>query len=205
MPLIIEWEKYLSIRPTGSLGDFATWLLQEGPSEKEIESDATQADLQDYFNKNTEHYDYVDSNSEASYLLWRLNKFLRTYTKALFVEVGLSSQDEFAILAHVDYKKECSKKEAVEENLIDMSTGIDIIRRLIKRELLVDRPNKDDKRERLVKLTSKGRGILHKVYAGFASVQDILVNMDSPQRKQLINLLKKLDNAHTEIHRGNSK
>lgn len=194
LELITEWETFLKELPEGSLEDFAHFLLRPAEKANSVDIDPS---LKEYFDKNTEQYNYQDHNSEASFLIWRLNKFLKNYTKSVFDTLQLNNQDEFAVLAHVDYLKECTKKTAVQDNLIDMSTGIDMIKRLINRGLLIDRPNPSDKRERLVRLSDKGRELLYKTYEGFNHVQNILVSMSVEEKSQFVSTLKKLDVYHT--------
>lgn len=193
--LISTWETFLKEHPKGSLNEFAEWILHPSNASPSA-SDAP--NLEAYFDKNTVEFGYSEANSEAAYLIWRLSKFIRRYTKPLFSDLGINNQDEFAILAHVDYLKECSKKCAVEENLIDMSSGIDMISRLIKMGWLSERSNPNDKREKLIRLTPEGTNLLQKIYIDFSSVPDILVNMDNAQRIILVSRLKDLDAIHTK-------
>ncbi|GAB4402642.1 MAG: hypothetical protein OHK0039_00910 [Bacteroidia bacterium] len=194
LELIEAWEAFLRDSPAGTLEDFARWLLARGDSPAPVGQ--AQA-LQAYFDQQTDTFGYTSANSEAAYLIWRLSKFIRHDTKALFEHCGLYSQDEFAILAHVDYLGECPKKVAVHDNLIEMSTGIDMIRRLVQRGLLLDRPNPADQRERLIRLSEQGAAVLQAVYAGFGGVQDILVDMDESERQDFVSRLKLLDELHT--------
>jgi DNA-binding MarR family transcriptional regulator len=195
--IITQWELFLSKSPTGDLEEFAHWLLEKNQERKAPQTAAFNAELQDYFDKNTSEYGYSDANSEAAYLIGRLSKFIKRYTKPLFLDLGISNQDEFAILAHVDYLKESSKKKIVEENLIEMSSGIDMISRLIKKGWLIERANPVDKREKLITLTPEGAKLLQNVYIGFSTIPDILVDMTDEQKIFLVERLKKLDDFHT--------
>jgi DNA-binding MarR family transcriptional regulator len=195
--IITHWELFLSKSPMGSLDEFAHWLIENNQEKKEPLKTAFDSDLQDYFDKNTSEYGYSDANSEAAYLIWRLSKFIKRYTKPLFLDLGINNQDEFAILAHVDYLQESSKKKLVEDNLIDMSSGIDMIGRLIKKGWLIERSNPVDKREKLINLTPMGAKLLQDVYIGFATIPDILVDMTDEQKIFFVERLKKLDDFHT--------
>ncbi|MBC8044357.1 MAG: winged helix-turn-helix transcriptional regulator [Rhizobacter sp.] len=201
MPVIQKWEKYLSAGGEASLEGFARWLL-EGSKEKKMSLD--DGALQTYFDRQTNDLGYSPLNSEASFLLWRLNKFLKQFTKTLFQDAGLNNQDEFAILSHVDYKSECTKKLAIEENLIDLTTGVEIIKRLVSRGFLKEKINKHDKRERLISLTPKGKKTLQDIYKGFSGVQDVLVDLNAEERERLVHTLKNLDTVHTKQYQEKS-
>lgn len=132
----------------------------------------------------------------------RLNRFVRLCTKPLFQAAGLGSLDEFAILAQVDYLGECTKKTAIEENLIDLTTGIDAVRRLVKKKLLKEKVNKNDRRERLIPLTPQGKKIIGQVYQGFAGIQDVLADLSEEECSQLVGLQKSLDGFHSRNLQG---
>lgn len=191
--LIEKWEDFLRSNEDGSLADFGNFLIANAN-----EDSSQKSDLENYFNSNDDDFGYSDSNSEASYLIWRLNKFAKGYVKELFDKLDITNQDEFAILAHVDYLKECSKKIAITDNLIEISTGIDIIKRLVKKGYLSERQNPNDKRENLIRLSKKGKEKLTAIYTGFTTVPDILISITQEEKHKLVEILKKLDKAHTE-------
>jgi DNA-binding MarR family transcriptional regulator len=191
--LITHWETFLEASPTGSLEDFGHWLVSKTTQSKP----SLEPDLQVYFDANTQNNDYSPANSEAAYLIWRLSKFVKRYTKLAFTDLDIINQDEFAILAHVEYLKECTKRVAVDDNLIEMSSGIDMIGRMVKRGLLIERANPTDKREKLISLTTEGATLLGKIYQAFSNIPDILVDMSDEQKWALVEKLKSLDDYHT--------
>lgn len=195
IPLIEAWENFVNRNSSYSLSDFGYWLIEKEKG-KIVKSDED-VQLEEYFNSNTSEYNYSFQSSEAAFLIWRLSKFIRLYVKPILTEKGLSGQDDFAILAHIDYLKTCSKKEAVEANIIEPTTGIEIIRRLIKQNLISEKDNPNDKRQKLVSLTAKGQELLKSIYIGFTGIQDVLADMDVEERKILISILKRLDSFHT--------
>lgn len=193
LPLISEWENYLKISNKADLKGFAYWLLEKDgvPAREE------DVELSEYFGSNTNEHKFAYKSSEAAFLIWRLGKFIRHYTKPILLGNGLAGQDDFAILSHVDYKTSCSKKEAIEANIIEPTTGIEIIKRLIKAGLLSEKVNKDDKREKIISLTKIGKEKLYQIYVGFAQIQDLMAEMNVEQRENLIQTLTSLDTFHT--------
>ncbi len=133
IPLITLWEEYIASTENADVEHFALWVLEKRRSSETVQD--TQISLEEYFDRQTASHYYSQRSSEAAFMLWRLSKFVRFYTRPVLLEHGLASQDDFAILAHVDYRKNCSKKEAIEANIIDLTTGIEIIKRLIKQEI----------------------------------------------------------------------
>lgn len=194
IPLISTWEDYLAISKSPAITDFAMWILKQ--KKPEVAND--QLGLDTYVKSKTEEHNYAYKSSDAAILLWRMSKFIRYYTKPVLLENGLASQDDFGILAHIDYKKSCSKGEAIEANIIDATTGIEIIKRLIKQGLVSEKHNKDDKRQRIISLTKAGKEKLYKIYMGFSKIQDVMADLNVQQREILIQTLEKLDLFHTQ-------
>ncbi len=195
IPLIEAWETFLKTNHKNSLLDFGHWLIEN--QSLETQNSITDNELKNYFNSNNAEYNFSLQSSEAAFLIWRLSKFIRHYVKPILTEKGLSSQDDFAILAHIDYLKICSKKEAIEANIIEASTGIEIIKRLVKQKLILEKENKEDKRQKLISLTKKGQELLRSIYIGFSGIQDVLADMKKEERMMLIPVLKRLDTFHT--------
>lgn len=194
--LIGLWEEYVNSTEHPGIEGFADWVKSREALP------AFSPELEEYFDKNTEQNSYSHRSSEASYLLWRLSKFVRFYTKPVLAMNGLVSQDDFAILAHVQYRKTCSKKEAIEANVIESTTGMEITRRLVKQGLLSESAGEVDKRMRLISLTEKGSQLLYQIYGGFQQIQDVLADMNVQERDVLINFLKRLDEFHTNNHKA---
>lgn len=200
LPLIAQWETYLAEGEAESLEHFALWILKNRQQSRQAGPALPDPDLQGYFDQNTAADGFGYLGSEAAYMIGRLYKFVRLYTKPVFQAAGLGSSDEFGILAHVDRCGECTKKSAIEDNLMDTTTGIDAIRRMIKKGLLEEKINEQDRRERLISITPAGKDALTKTYGGLASTQDVLADLGSEERQQLVNLLRTLDEFHSKMN-----
>lgn len=178
---------------------FAVWLLQHKKGERQTAGLLNDPALQAYFDQNSyERFGYL--SSEAAFLIGRLFKYVRHYSRPILTAAGLSSQDEFGILAHTDFSGVCTKKSAIEDNMMDATTGIDAIRRLVNKGLLQEKINEHDRRERLISLTPTGKAVLQQVYRGFASIQDVLADLSQEERQQLVVFLKSLDEFHGKLY-----
>lgn len=194
-PIIDKWEEYVVSSSDESIYNFAKWVLNE----KEVNEKLRNEDLQDYFDTRAEIHNLSYLNSEAGFLIGRLYKFMKIYTKSVLKECNISSLDEFGILAYIDLKNICSKKDAISETLIDNTTGIDIIKRLILKEFVTEKINPNDKREKLVSTSEKGKLALGSLYMKLGSIQDLLIGMNDKEKINLVNFLKRLDKLHTDI------
>lgn len=194
-PIIEKWEEFVVSSSNDSIYNFAKWILNDKSVIEKLHYD----DLQNYFDIQSEEHNLSYLNSEAGFLIGRLYKFIKIYTKSVLKECNISSLDEFGLLAYIDLKNICSKKDAISETLIDNTTGIDIIKRLIMKEFVTEKTNPKDKREKLVSTSEKGKFALTSLYMKLGSIQDLLIGMNDKEKINLVNFLKRLDKLHTEI------
>lgn len=181
-----------------SLEAFAEWVLESRRGRETEEDSSARSELTGYFDLKNEAFDYSFLTSEAAYFIWRMSKFSRHYTRPVLQRAGLTGSDDFAILSHVECKKECTKKVAITENLLELTTGTDIIKHLVAKKLLSERLNPTDRREKLLSVARKGKLVLERIYSGFASIQDILADLPDSDRILLVNMLRGLDHYHTQ-------
>lgn len=196
LELITYWEAFLKIYPKGTMKEFAFWLAGEVADQVEDPAAIYHAKKPSVAEQQVVQDDHLP-NIRVAYLLWRLNKILRVYKKPIFDTEGLKSQDEFAILSHIYKVGECTKKEAVETHFIDRSTGIDMIKRLVRRGMLTDRVCPQDRRARLIQLSSDGEALLHRIYSRLVDIPEMLINMTHLEKEAFLQQLEEMNKVHT--------
>lgn len=92
-----------------------------------------------------------------SFKVMFLNKELKKQTKNVLSTSRISSIDEYSFLLHLDYQESFRKMELVDIHNLEAPTGIEIIKRLLKNQFIEEFADKDDKRAKRIKLTTKGR------------------------------------------------
>jgi DNA-binding MarR family transcriptional regulator len=136
----------------------------------------------------------------ASYFITRMGKFIKIYTKEIFNEFGLTGSDDFSFLALIDKMDMPNKKELCEANITEITTGLDIIRKLIKNGYVEEIQDNSDKRAKKMKITAKGRETVNQIYLKLKNLsQDVLGDLNEEERFVIIRLLEKLNNYHTPI------
>lgn len=136
----------------------------------------------------------------ASYFLNRMNKFIKIYTKDIFQELGLYSSEDFSFLALVHQMEKPNKKQLCDTNLTEMTTGLDIIRRLIKLGYINEVPDESDKRSKRMVMTPKGLEAVNKIYLKLNQMSnDVLGDLNAEERSVIIKLLTRLNTFHTKI------
>jgi DNA-binding MarR family transcriptional regulator len=76
---------------------------------------------------------------------------------------NLSSIDEYSFLLHLAYQDSFRKMELVELHNLEAPTGIEIIKRLLKKQLVEEFPDEEDKRAKRIRITKAGSAELNAV------------------------------------------
>ena len=131
--------------------------------------------------------------TRVAILITRLQKYLGLYIKPVISRLGFSREHEYNFLYQVSRMDKPTKNSLSKENMVEFSTGRDVIRRLIDRKLLMEKSDPDDKRAMLLTLTSLGKKTLEKSYKQISeSFTDFLGDLNSKEQTQLITLLDKM-------------
>jgi DNA-binding MarR family transcriptional regulator len=214
--LIEAWEVFAVTHPGGDPESFARWLLSREPSRltgpgesgKVIPANLPEVrpEEKEMFRGDDPAFDAFPGNiktsMQASYLLSKMNQYILFYTKPIMKQHGLHSIDDFGYLQTVQAYKNINKSKACELMMQEITTGTDIIRRLIRNGLLKEKTNKEDKREKLLQITSKGEKILGAILSDFVQLPDTLGEMPAEDRAILLQWLMQLDAHHEHIVKG---
>lgn len=142
---------------------------------------------------------FIENNIErviAQHLLL-LYRYIKFYSKTALAHSQIKTMEEFGFLITVLQYQSISKTELIRRNIIEKSSGIEIINRLLKSGLFTQRDNPDDQRSQLILLTDVGRLALFKIFENMNTLGKIATGDLSQQEKhQLALLLKKLDQFH---------
>lgn len=153
-------------------------------------------------NKVTNQKDqFVENNIErviAQHLLF-LYRYIKFYSKLAFEESNIKSIEEFGFLITVMQHAQITKSELIKKNILEKSSGIEMINRLIKSGLLTQKDNPEDQRSHLVLLTKQGIEDLFKIFEKMNTLGIIATgSLNIYEKEQLALLLKKLDDFHFE-------
>jgi len=196
VPLLEKWEEYVRSHPDGSLDDFAGWLGARERTARRVSPEAARMTV--YLEPETfATVAGYNPDHHAGYLIGRLYKFVRFYMKPLLQEAGFHSAEEFGFLASLHELKTSNKKELIEANMTELTTGLDIIRRLVKAGLLEEKTDPQDGRAKLLQTTPQGEQALDRLLALFGRLPAVLPNMTAGEKDHLIRTLQHLDRYHT--------
>jgi DNA-binding MarR family transcriptional regulator len=90
-----------------------------------------------------------------------------------------------------------TKMELIQKNVMEKTTGLEIIKRLIQYGFVEQFDDPDDKRSQRVTLTVAGREEIFRLLPTMEKVGDkVKGNLNDIETKELLFLLKKLDQFH---------
>ena len=170
---------------------FAQWMvLQNADNQKEVESKDAGTLMRRVGNR----------RSNLSFFLVRLRKFAGHYLKHVFDDTPFSGVDDFSFLGTLMYEGPMRKIDVIKANATDGPTGMDIIKRLIKNELVETERHPEDRRAVLVKATVKGRmAFLGVLPALEAAGRVIEAELPDTELDVLLDILDRMDKYHSKI------
>jgi DNA-binding MarR family transcriptional regulator len=198
VPVLQKWEEFLQLHPEGSLETFGAWLQHNATPMPAVSADAARLSVyleRERFVQAAPHDPRTDQY--AGYLIGRLYKFVRFYMKPHLQEAGLNSVEEFGFLASMQELKESNKKDLIAANMVEPTTGLDIIKRLVKNEWLREKTHPQDGRAKLLIITDKGKKVLQQLFISFGQLPEILPDLDPQQKETLLSILEHLDRHHS--------
>ncbi len=94
---------------------------------------------------------------EFSTLITALYRFVKYYLKETFKPRKFKTLDEFGFLSTIFKEGSVLKNKLITMHLIEISSGSEIIKRLIRNGLVLEYPDSHDKRAKRVELTDLGK------------------------------------------------
>lgn len=187
------WNIYIEETPQArvSATSFGVWLIKN-----EGRPTAVSSQKHDHTTRAT---DVNDGNMTAIFI-GRLYRFLKLSTKEVLQEKGLASMDEFAIIATLFFRPGSTKTALLRQNIIELTTGSEMLKRFVAKKIIIDQTDKTDKRINRLSLSKKGKELFLSCATALEKVEDPLMPLQEVERQQLFSLLNKLDSYHSQKH-----
>jgi DNA-binding MarR family transcriptional regulator len=141
--------------------------------------------------------------AEIGKLIIFLNRYARSYIRLGLAGTPLLTPDDFAYLATVLGHQPLSKTELIAKNIHEKATGTEVIKRLLARGLVAERPHATDRRSKQLTITEAGGALLGQVFGRMHLAAELIAgDLTRAERAQLLYLLQKLDAFHHPIFAG---
>jgi DNA-binding MarR family transcriptional regulator len=178
-----------------SMDEFMGYLNAKSSS-KELAMREISGENKGWFKNETRN-----STIDISILIVLMNHYAKGYIKKALRESCLQSSDEFSFLITLISYDSMIKSELITRQVMEKTSGSEVIRRLIKRGLIVESADEKDKRSIRVSITQSGREEILKILPLMSKVSEIVVgNLSREEINTLSYLLKKLDYFHNDIY-----
>lgn len=191
--LVDEYDKSDNI--DSSTEDFLFWLNEK----KMVSGKSAAANL----NKK-------DSNQMSewriSYFVWLMSKYAKNYVKKALKDLPLVGLDDFGYLISICFEGDKTKTELIQQNINEVSSGMEIIKRLQKNGLIKPYRDETDKRATRLTATPKGHQILAVAMKEMFKASNIIAgNLNDEERLNLLTILNKLHTFHNPIFLNENK
>ena len=185
--LVNEWGSFEAAYPDANIDDFCRYYLATHQHQK---------------NSGPLTGGVVPPTSEGLLLkmIGRIHKLNMSYANNAIEQTGIRQIEEFGILLTVQQERNPKKSEVIYANLFELSSGTDMLNRLIKRGLIKEYDDKDDKRSKRIELTAAGAKAIELCTARMRKVAGMMTIDLSEDDKQLcIQLLKNIEVKYSAL------
>jgi MarR family 2-MHQ and catechol resistance regulon transcriptional repressor len=138
-------------------------------------------------------------------VLWKAAKSLEANARHNISDLAMGVSD-FAIMELLLHKGPTPVNSIAKKVMLTSGSMTPAIDRLVEKGFVERRDDEKDRRVREVRLTSKGRRVIHKAYDKHQKAMDNAVSsLDESERIALVSLLKKLGKSAEQTDGGGKK
>jgi len=201
--LVNSYDEYFKGDPSEpfDLQAFSVWLYnKEGYKKKSFTMKKWADKASGASNEVTAELPHGGVDDQISFIFLSMHKLIKFYVKKVLEGTQLVSQDDIHYLMFLSHTDSLTKSEIINSNITEMSSGIEVIKRLQKKGLIEDFEDPDDKRSRRVKITQKGLEEIKKVTAKFTNVHKLLgYALPEEEKFSLLSMLSRIYDFHLRI------
>lgn len=158
--LLDLWELYEDETDQQDLFEFAEWLTVKLKEKPELNLKLTKKRVKNEEPENLMLFKNLEEPIRFLEYTSRISRLHDFYIKKFFNDLPINNRLEYLFLYTVNEKKGAKKTELINTHLVDYTTGMDTIKRLINNGLLEEKPDETDKRAKLLIITNEGKQIL---------------------------------------------
>ena len=152
-------------------------------------------------NVNTQDFDDEHGpETDISILIVLMFRYAKGYIKKALKDSPIKTGDEFSFLITLMTYESLSKSELIQKQVMEKTSGTEIINRLLKLGLIDQFNDEADKRSIRVRITHVGRMELIKILPPMQTVSQIVTgNLSETEKTMLAYMLRKLEHYHNDI------
>jgi DNA-binding MarR family transcriptional regulator len=182
-----QWSDYKQSHPRSKFEDFCRFYLAS-PKIKNIK----QSDLKSIPPLDTDSM-FMMTTSRSVLAFW-------VYMRIALKDTAISSIEEIMVCSALKNLGESRKTDIINYAMMEISTGTDILNRLIEKGFIHQRVDPDDKRSKLLVLTTSGMAALRECYKKATLAREIfLADVTEEDKKLVAQILDPLQEKHSKL------
>ncbi|MBD0254837.1 MAG: winged helix DNA-binding protein [Cytophagales bacterium] len=133
-------------------------------------------------------------------LLGFMGQYATFYARRIFRRSVVYSLDDFGVLISLHPDRKLTKTETLKECRLEKSSGNEVLKRLLKQNLIRETDHPTDRRSKVIELTEQGREAFGRVWVPIARMSNVVAGDLTPEEQLLLlHLLRKLNRFHQPI------
>ena len=137
----------------------------------------------------------------ATAYVGKMARYVDNYSRKNLPQTALGSVEEFTYLIVLLEGIEMTKSDLIKRNGHAVTTGTDIIKRLLKKDFVRQIPNPSDKRSYMIQITNMGKEAIFSSSETMNQLSIIGVGiLNNQELMKLVGMLQKLDVFHEKIY-----
>jgi DNA-binding MarR family transcriptional regulator len=129
-----------------------------------------------------------------------MSNYATYYARRVFRHLDLYSLTDWAFLATLEQEEPLTKTALIQKNILEKSTGTEVLKRLKRQGFIEELPNPEDRRAKLVRLSEKGQVVVAEANARIRPMGQVVTgDLSAAEKQQLLTLLHKLHRFHRPI------
>jgi DNA-binding MarR family transcriptional regulator len=142
-----------------------------------------------------------DSSTDISILIVLMFRYAKSYMRKALKNSMIKTADEFSFLITLITYDNLTKTELIQKQVMEKTSGTEIINRLLKLGLINQFNDLEDKRSVRIQITTLGKEQLFEILPQMRNVSQIVTgNLSETEKLSLAYMLRKLDIFHNDIY-----
>jgi len=134
---------------------------------------------------------------ELTFLLALQHRHYKAYAKEALGESELTSPEGFSFLYHLSMVDSYRKMELIKMHLIEPPSGIEVLKRLLKKQLIEEFGDPDDKRATRIRISKTGKKEIHLIMPKMKAVfSSMTADMSLNEKLHVVSFLKHMNDYH---------
>ncbi|MCU4163826.1 MarR family winged helix-turn-helix transcriptional regulator [Carboxylicivirga caseinilyticus] len=200
--LISSWEQFESESlEEHNLLNFSEWMIEQ-IKEKSISNTKLEKKFDHKLKSETEYFlSLMDVKTQFQEYVLRIARFEEFYIRKYLVDLPLNSRLEYLFLYTIKNLEKAKKTDLINIHLVEYTTGMDTIRRLVRNKFIIELQDDEDRRAKNLALTEDGKILLKKADKRMEEARNAFLACISPNKwKKTMPVLREINDFHNNIY-----